>query len=70
MGKLRIILPLVVLLTMFCALPAARAQGPGFDDDTVDEVPVDSGLSLLVITGIGYGIKVLKTVKGKRVKII
>ena len=58
MKKLRIIY-LALLLIVYCQLPAF-AQGPGFDDDTVDEVPADGGLSLLIIAGIGYGIKKMK----------
>jgi hypothetical protein len=32
---------------------------PGFDD-TVNDVPVDGGLSLLVAAGVGYGAKKLR----------
>jgi len=42
---------------------AAQAQpgggGGGFGDDPID-VPVDGGLSILAVAGIGYGIKKLK----------
>ncbi|MBN8670842.1 MAG: PID-CTERM protein-sorting domain-containing protein [Flavipsychrobacter sp.] len=36
------------------------AQGPGFDDDVVDEVPIDGGVGALLIGGIAYGVKKLK----------
>lgn len=36
------------------------AQGPGFEDDVVDEVPIDGGVSALVIAGAAYGVKKLK----------
>ena len=41
------------------------AQGPGFDDDVVDEVPIDGGVSALVIAGAAYGAKKLKDMKKK-----
>jgi hypothetical protein len=47
---------------------AAQAQpgggGGGFGDDPID-VPVDGGLSILAVAGIGYGIKKLKDRKKK-----
>lgn len=43
----------------------AHAQGPGFDDDVVDEVPIDGGVSALVIAGVAYGAKKLKEIKKK-----
>jgi hypothetical protein len=42
------------------------AQGPGFEDDTEDTVPLDGGLSLLAAAGVGYGIKKLKDAKKKK----
>jgi len=49
-------------IMMMLAL-AAQAQpgggGGGFGDDPID-VPVDGGLSILAVAGIGYGIKKLK----------
>jgi hypothetical protein len=47
----------ILVLLMLFVLPAV-AQ-PGFGDD-VDDVPVDSGLSLLIAAGVGYGIKKVK----------
>ncbi len=38
-------------------LPMLVHAQPGFDDDVVDDVPIDGGLSLLVAAGIGYGAK-------------
>jgi hypothetical protein len=35
-------------------------QGPGFDDDVVDEVPIDGGVGALLVGGIAYGVKKLK----------
>lgn len=36
------------------------AQGPGFDDDVVDEVPIDGGVGALLIGGVAYSVKKLK----------
>lgn len=47
-----IILPIL----LFFLLPALVHAQPGFGDD-VDDVPIDGGLSLLVATGVGYGVK-------------
>lgn len=47
----------IVLIAI--ALPMFSQAQPGFDD-TVNDVPVDGGLSLLVAAGIGYGAKKLR----------
>lgn len=39
--------------------PSISHAQPGFDD-TVSDVPVDGGLSLLVAAGVGYGAKKLR----------
>lgn len=39
-------------------LPSLSNAQPGFGDD-VDDVPIDGGMSLLIIGGIGYGAKKL-----------
>lgn len=44
----------------------AYAQGPGFDDDVVDEVPLDGGASALVIAGVAYGVKKLKDARKEK----
>ncbi|MBS1773983.1 MAG: hypothetical protein JST82_14085 [Bacteroidetes bacterium] len=51
-----------LLLTVNCAM----AQGPGFDDDVVDEVPLDGGVSALVVAGVAYGAKKLKEYNRKK----
>ena len=56
----KLVMPMIGLLTAY----KASAQDPGGDPD----LPIDSGTSLLLVLGIGYGI--LKIVKGraKRIK--
>lgn len=56
----------ILLLCLLCLFSAAAyAQGPGFDDDVVDQVPIDGGLSALAIAGAAYGVKKLKDKKKK-----
>ncbi len=62
MKQLRIIAA-YIFFTLLSA--TAYAQGPGFDDDVVDEVPIDGGVSALVIAGAAYGAKKLKDMKKK-----
>lgn len=38
-------------------------SAPGFGDDVPDTIPVDGGLSLLVVAGVGYGVKKLRDKK-------
>jgi hypothetical protein len=47
------------LLALVLVFPSLSQAQPGFDD-TVNDVPVDGGLSLLVAAGIGYGAKKLR----------
>ncbi len=51
------------ILLFFTGMASALAQGPGFDDDVVDEVPIDGGVSALVIAGAAYGLKKLRDKK-------
>ncbi len=54
------------MLALFLTIPVlVFAQGPGFDDDVEDEVPLDGGISLLAAAGIGYGIKKMKDARAK-----
>ncbi len=46
----------VLAFTFFLALPFACLAQPGGDEDVVD-VPIDGGISLLVVAGVGYGAK-------------
>ena len=55
----------IVTITICLLFPfLSNAQPPSFADD-VEDVPVDGGLSLLIATGVGYGIKKLKSKKHK-----
>mgnify|MGYP001477548106 CR=1 FL=1 len=63
MKQLRIIAA-YIFLTLLSA--TAYAQGPGFDDDVVDEVPIDGGVSALVVAGAAYGINKLRSKKERR----
>ncbi|HLO70313.1 MAG TPA: hypothetical protein VK167_05560 [Flavipsychrobacter sp.] len=53
------------IVFFFAGMATTLAQGPGFDDDVVDEVPLDGGVSALVIAGAAYGAKKLKDMKKK-----
>lgn len=53
-------LKFIVILVILLIKVNIYAQGPsspGFDPDISPSVPVDGGLSLLVLAGVGYGIK-------------
>jgi hypothetical protein len=63
MKQLRIIAA-YIFFTLLSA--TALAQGPGFDDDVVDEVPIDGGVSALVIAGAAYGAKKLKDMRNSK----
>ena len=41
----------------FIITNSALAQAPGFDDNVPDEVPLDGGVSTLIVAGVGYSIK-------------
>ncbi len=47
------------MLLLAVVAQAQPGSGGGFGDDPID-VPVDGGLSILAIAGVGYGIKKLK----------
>lgn len=64
MKRINKILPIMVLLLMLTT--AIYAQGPGFDEDVVDEqVPLDGGASALIVATAAYGIK---KIREKRLK--
>jgi hypothetical protein len=47
----------IIIITILL-LPAFVHAQPGFGDD-VGDAPIDGGLSLLVVAGVGYGVKKL-----------
>jgi hypothetical protein len=55
--KISVLAILVVVLIIF--LPSLIHAQPVFDDD-VNDVPVDGGLSLLLVAGVGYGVKKMR----------
>jgi hypothetical protein len=55
----------ILAFTFFLTLPLISLAQPGGDDDVVD-VPIDGGLSALVVAGIGYGAKKLHSMKGQK----
>jgi len=61
-----------IFAMMVLALPVmvtAQEEDPddgSWNDEAPDEVPVDGGLTLLVATGIGYGIKKANDMRQKR----
>lgn len=54
---------LTVLAVLFLLPSLVHAQPPDFGGDDVSDVPIDGGLSLLIATGLGYGIKKVKARK-------
>jgi hypothetical protein len=58
--KLRTYIQLIMLACFFLLPALLHAQGPGFEDDVPDEVPLDGGLTLLIAAGIGYAASKLK----------
>jgi hypothetical protein len=59
MKTLRNILSAAIMTMLALAAQAQPGGAGGFGDDPID-VPVDGGLSILAVAGIGYGIKKLK----------
>ncbi len=57
----------IVLLFVLFILPSLANAQPLFDDDVVDDVPIDGGLSLLVAAGIGYGVKKMRSRKKEHI---
>lgn len=51
-----------LLLSFFLAMPLISLAQPGGDEDVVD-VPIDGGLSLLLVAGAGYGAKKLYAIR-------
>ncbi len=62
--KLRITTITTLCLLATILLPTLVHAQPGFGDD-INDVPLDGGLSLLIVAGIGYG---AKKVREKRKK--
>ena len=60
----RAILLTALLLTAYCQLPTALAQGPGFDED-VEDTPIDGGVTIIAAAAVGYGIKKMRDAKTK-----
>lgn len=52
-------------LSFFLAMPLVTLAQPGGDDDVVD-VPIDGGISFLLIAGAGYGAKKLYALKDQK----
>ena len=53
-----------LLLFILFILPTITHAQPGFGDD-VDDVPIDGGLSLLLVAGAGYASKKIRDKKKK-----
>ncbi len=51
-------------IALFLLVPFIAAAQPEFDDD-VDDVPVDGGISALLIAGAAYGAKKMHDFKQK-----
>ncbi|MBL7684311.1 MAG: hypothetical protein JNK00_13210 [Flavipsychrobacter sp.] len=63
MKQIKLVAANTFIILLWCL--TSYAQGPGFDDDVVDDVPLDGGVSALVIAGAAYGAKKLKDLKKK-----
>jgi len=63
--KWGIITPLAMMAILFL-LPSLLHAQPNFGDD-VNDAPIDGGLSLLVVAGVGYGAKKLKEKRKNKV---
>jgi hypothetical protein len=52
---------MLLMIAIICIPMLSVAQPPGFGggDDVLD-VPVDGGLSLLIASGVGYGVKQMR----------
>jgi len=61
-----LLINIVLLFVLFIVPTIVNAQ-PLFDDDVVDDVPIDGGLSLLVAAGIGYGVKKMRSRKKEHI---
>ena len=54
----------VFALALFLSLPFIASAQPGGDDDVVD-APIDGGISLLVVAGVGYGARKLYNLRNR-----
>lgn len=61
--KIKMLLILLFVLVYIIIPGNIFAQGPGFDDDVIDEVPLDGGVGALVVAGVAYGVKKIRGVK-------
>ena len=57
---------LALLAILFFVPFLSHAQPPDFGGEDVNDLPIDGGLSLLVAAGVGYGVKKIKQLKGKK----
>lgn len=58
-----------ILLLIVLGLPAyGYAQGFEEDEDVIDQVPLDGGLSLLAASGAAYGLKKWHELRHKKEK--
>lgn len=55
----------IFAVAFFMALPLISLAQPGGDEDVVD-VPIDGGLSFLVVAGVGYGAKKLHSMRNQK----
>lgn len=53
-------------IALFLLVPFIATSQPEFDDD-VDDVPVDGGISVLLIAGAAYGAKRMNDFKKKSI---
>lgn len=56
----------LLMIAFLVSIISLKALAIDDDGGIGDDVPIDGGLSLLVATGIGYGVKKLKTIKQKK----
>jgi len=59
---------LILLFVFYNNSMYAQSPEPWVDSNSADFVPIDGGLSLLVVAGVGYGIKKSKDFKRKKSK--
>lgn len=55
----------IIILLLFAILPIISFAQPGGDEDVLD-VPLDGGISLLLVAGVGYGAKKLYSLREKK----
>lgn len=59
---------LMLLLTFMITKTIQSQTAPGFDDDAVQDAPIDGGISLLIFAGTAYGLMKNKQRSGPRQK--